>query len=189
MKTKAIVASLCAVLLVTVSVLGTMAYLTSHDAVTNTFTVGNVAITLDEAKVNPDGTVVTNADRVKANMYHLIPGHEYTKDPVIHVDSDSEDCWLFIKLENGLEDIIVDNTSIEAQIAANGWEIIDSTENIYAYKSIVSGGTDIAVFEEFQLNGDAELAEYENANITVTGYAVQADGFSTAIDAWTAANL
>ena len=84
-KTKALMLVLCAVLLVTASVLGTMAYLTSTDEVVNTFTVGQVAITLDEAKVNPDGTAVTPAERVKANAYHLLPGHAYTKDPTVHV--------------------------------------------------------------------------------------------------------
>ena len=56
-KSKALLMTLCAVLLVAASVLGTMAYLTSTDEVENTFTVGNVKIALDEAKVNADGTV------------------------------------------------------------------------------------------------------------------------------------
>ena len=39
-KRKALLLSLCAVLLVAVSVMGTIAYLTSTDNVANTFTVG-----------------------------------------------------------------------------------------------------------------------------------------------------
>lgn len=39
-KSKALLLTLCAVLLVAASVLGTMAYLTSTDTVTNTFTIG-----------------------------------------------------------------------------------------------------------------------------------------------------
>ena len=54
-KSKAILMALCAVLLVAASVMGTLAYLTSTDTVTNTFTVGNVQIKLDEAKVNEEG--------------------------------------------------------------------------------------------------------------------------------------
>lgn len=84
-KTKALLMSLCAVLLVAASVLGTMAYLTDSKDVKNTFTVGNVSIDLDEAKVNTDGTVVTGADRVKTNSYKLLPGHTYTKDPTVTV--------------------------------------------------------------------------------------------------------
>lgn len=103
-KSKALLLTLCAVLLVAASVLGTMAYLTSTDSVKNTFTVGKVAITLDEAKVNGNGEpinkqdeVVTDlaaAERVKANTYKLMPGHTYTKDPTIHVDANSEDCFI-----------------------------------------------------------------------------------------------
>ncbi len=70
---KALLLSLCAVLLVTASVLGTMAYLTSQDQVVNTFTVGNVAITLDEKDV--DNSTPGENDRDKANAYKLMPGH------------------------------------------------------------------------------------------------------------------
>lgn len=54
-KTKALTLSLCAVLLVVTTVFATMAYLTSQDSVNNTFTVGKVEITLDEAQVNDYG--------------------------------------------------------------------------------------------------------------------------------------
>ena len=52
----------CAVMLVSLSVGATLAYLTGKDEVVNTFTVGNVQIKLDEAKVNTDGTYVTDHD-------------------------------------------------------------------------------------------------------------------------------
>ena len=188
-KTKALVLALCAVLLVVASVMGTMAYLTSQDTVTNTFTVGKVAITLDEAKVDEYGAVDATADsRVKANTYKLIPGHNYTKDPTVHVDANSESCWLFVKLQNGLNPI-VDNTTIEAQMVANGWTVLDAANNIYAYKDIVAAGANKVVFESFKLKGDAEVARYANADIIVTAYAVQADNFATAQAAWEAAKF
>lgn len=89
-KTKALLMSLCAVLLVAASVLGTMAYLTDSKDVKNTFTVGNVAIKLDEAKVDEMGNLVKNqdgtlADRVTQNAYKLLPGHTYVKDPTVTV--------------------------------------------------------------------------------------------------------
>ena len=80
----------CALLLVAAGVFGTLAYLTGTDTVNNTFTVGNVKITLDEAKVTTDGTPVEGADRVKANEYHLLPGHTYTKDPTVTVKTDEQ---------------------------------------------------------------------------------------------------
>lgn len=193
-KTKALVTALCAVLLVVASVMGTMAYLTSQDTVKNTFTVGNVKITLDEKDVDNDQntadnvTLPTGEVRDKANKYHLIPGHTYVKDPTVHVDANSESCWLFVKLENGLKDI-VDTKTIEAQMAENGWTVLDAANNIYAYRDIVAAGANKVVFESFKLKGDAEVARYANANITVTAYAVQADGLATAQAAWDGANF
>lgn len=89
-KTKALLMSLCAVLLVAASVLGTMAYLKDSEVVKNTFTVGNVAIKLDEAKVDDMGNLVKNqdgtlADRVTQNEYKLLPNHTYVKDPTVTV--------------------------------------------------------------------------------------------------------
>ena len=91
-KSKALLLALCAVLLVAASVLGTMAYLTSQAEVTNTFTVGSVSITLDEAPVDENGEATTGT-RVTENSYKLMPGHKYDKDPTIHVAANSEDCW------------------------------------------------------------------------------------------------
>lgn len=184
----------CAVLLVVSSVLGTMAYLTSQDQVTNTFTVGKVAITLDEAAVNPDGTYISNKDnRVDQNEYHLLPGHSYTKDPVVHVDAASENCWLFVRVENNIKNIEAwDAKAIEAQMTDLGWTLVDSETNVYAYKNIVEAGQNISVFESFKIAGCLDydtLAHYDGKNIVVTAYAVQSDGFSTAKEAWTAAGF
>ena len=97
-RSKALLLTLCAVLLVTASVLGTLAFLTSTDGVENTFTVGSVNITLDEAKVKTDGTPVEGAARVKANEYHLLPGHTYTKDPTVTVKDGSESAYVRLKV-------------------------------------------------------------------------------------------
>lgn len=92
-KSKALLLTLCAVLLVAASVLGTMAYLTSTDTVTNTFTVGKVEIKLDETDVtNPTGS------RVQANSYKLMPGTTYTKDPTVTVLKGSEESYVRMKV-------------------------------------------------------------------------------------------
>ena len=111
-KFKALLVVACALLLVAASVFGTMAYLTSTTGeVKNTFTVGNVAITLDEAKVNVNGNPVdadgkevalAKAPRVTGNAYKLIPSHKYTKDPTVHVTDGSEDAYvrMNVKVKN-----------------------------------------------------------------------------------------
>lgn len=97
-KSKALLLTLCAVLLIAASVLGTMAYLTSTDTVTNTFTVGKVEIKLDEAKVTADGIPVEGAARVTENSYKLMPGNTYTKDPTVTVKAGSEESYVRMKV-------------------------------------------------------------------------------------------
>lgn len=93
-----------AVLLVSLSVGATLAYLTSTDEVKNTFTVGQVKILLDEADVyelGDDGATrenlgknKTDAPRVDKNSYKFMPGHDLDKDPKVTVQAGSEDCYV-----------------------------------------------------------------------------------------------
>ncbi len=106
-KSKALLLTLCAVLLVAASVLGTMAYLTSSAEVKNTFTVGKVEIKLDEAKVNADGIPEEGAARVTANSYKLMPSRTYTKDPTVTVLKGSEESYVRMKVTfNNAKEII-----------------------------------------------------------------------------------
>lgn len=200
-KKKVFLTVLCAATLVVASVLGTMAFLTSKTAtVDNTFTVGNVAITLDEAKTNDNGNgkPVEGAARVTENTYKLIPGHEYTKDPTIHVAAGSENSYVFVKVVNGLADAEAatdDNyKNVAAQMKANGWQQLTvkgtTVANVYYKESPVAAGNDITVFEKFKAKNDLtneQLQTLGTKHITVIGYAIQADGFNTAAAAWEAA--
>lgn len=216
-KTKKILAlALAAVMLVSATVAVTVAYLTSiTETVNNTFTVGNVVITLDEAVVDlygdpcvkeEDGTLtkvdtVAEADRDTANQYKLIPGHTYVKDPTVHVQANSEECYVFIKVANGIEDIVVageEDGTIEAQILVN-WNVVDEDEGIYVYKDTVPTSatvTNLVVFESFTVADDAVLTNAAGnplysaeTPVTVQAYAIQADGFDIAVDADLAAML
>lgn len=197
MKTRSKVLGLAvgAVALVGASVMGTMAYLTSQDEVVNTFTVGNVAITLDEADVDNS---TAGADRDQANSYKLMPGHTYTKDPIVHVDSTSENCYLFVKVDNQIAAIEAE-TTVAQQMAAKGWVAVDGATGVYVYTqndalAVVEGGSNVTVFDNFTVAGTVDnttLATYENKTITVNAYAIQADGFEgkTASQIWTAAGF
>lgn len=177
-KTKALVLALCAVLLVVTTVFVTMAFLTSEDSVQNTFTVGEVTISLDELDVDDSDNDGFTTDRDKANEYKLIPGKTYTKDPTIHVGAKSEPCYLFVKVENGLENAEADgSTTIAAQMTANGWSLVDGETNIYVYNQIVSKNTDVVVFSSFTIDGETVVANFKDAKINVTAYAIQAEGF------------
>lgn len=184
---KALLAALCVAAIVTVSVFATLAYFTDTQTVTNTFTVGNVTITMDEAKVTEYGVAVADAERVTENSYKLIPGQTYGKDPTVHVAADSEDCWLFVKVENGLASV---EHTIARQLAANGWTPVAGETNVYGYRTRVAGGAEIPVFTQFTVDEDADadaLQAVRDASIALTAYAVQAVGLDTAAEAWRAA--
>ena len=201
-KRKALLLSLCAVLLVVASVMGTMAYLTSTDTVTNTFSVGKVEIELDEAKVDKYGTEVPNADRVKANEYLLVPGQEYTKDPTVHVKPVSEDSYIFVKVDNAIAKLEADSVEggyqqITQQIIGNDWnQLTDADGNnvagvyyrVYAPTTTPTADTNYPVFGNFKLkdNADKETGVWGAANttITVTAYAIQKAGTGTPAEAW-----
>ena len=190
---------LCAILLVGATIAGTVAYLTDIDnEVTNTFAVGKVVITMDEAAVNEYGELLYETDgttpkaRVLANTYKLVPGRSYKKDPTVHVQSDSEDCYIFVKIDNQIKDL-VDNTTIEAQILAKGWTALDGVSGVY-YKEWAKGSTevDLVVFENFKIKADvvaATLNNYAGKTVKVTAYAIQKFGFDTANAAWTGGNF
>ena len=80
MTKKRFVAILLCVTLVALAAIGaTFAYLTDTKTVDNTFTMGNVAIKLDETDIkNPTGA------RVTSNEYNVYPGAVVTKDPIVH---------------------------------------------------------------------------------------------------------
>lgn len=184
-------AMFCAVVLVAGSIAGTIAYLTSQQTITNTFTVGNVTITLDEAPVDANGQATSGSRVASGNEYKLFPGKEYDKDPTIHVDSQSEDCWLFVRVVNELA-AIEGGTTISAQMTANGWKAVSGETNVYYLETTRSANANVVIFEHFTIadNVDnATLATYQGKTIVVTAYAVQADGFDTAKAAWDAANF
>ena len=191
---KALTLVLCAVLLVCASVMGTLAYLKSTtDVVKNTFTVGNVVITLDETDVDEYGAKDTE-NRVTANTYKLIPGHTYIKVPVIHIQEGSEACYVFVRVVDELAKI-EDTSTVAEQMTANGWAQLPDldgidVENIW-YKATAidarAAAVDVAVFGTFTVAGTADVSAYANKTITVQAYAVQADGFASAVAAYTAA--
>lgn len=210
-RSKALLLTLCAVLLVAATIFGTMAYLTSTDTVTNTFTVGKVNIKLDEAKANPDGTLVEGAERVKANSYKLLPGHTYNKDPMVTVLGGSESSYVKMTVTfskaNELDAIFAPDganlTSIFSGYDAANWIAKGNTKDAAAntrtyefwYKEAVAAPTaDVALdalFDSITVPGTitgAQLATIEGMTITVNAYAIQADGFADAAAAWAAFN-
>ena len=208
---KALLFTFCAVLLVVASVLGTMAYLTSSDTVTNTFTVGKVQIKLDEAIIDSEtgkAKTGTDAGRTdKEQSYKLVPGRVVDKDPTITVIADSEESYIRMLLT-----VTYDNDADEVLAKADyqSWFDFDTTNwsagNII--KTIKTDKTTTRVYE-FRYNGtfakatadtkvaslftaitvpgtltNEDIGKLENLKIVAEAHAIQAEGFASADDAW-----
>lgn len=169
---KLLVLGLCMTMIACISITATLAYFTDKtEVVNNTFTVGNIDIELDEAPVDEDG-IEMEGTRVIENEYQLFPGSGYDKDPTVHVIANSEDCWLFAKVENGILAIEDDYSyvneagktitlgTIHDQILANGWVLLETDAegaNYYAYTKIVNKATadqDVVLFTNFAITGE-----------------------------------
>lgn len=176
---KLVVAMLAVTLLIGCAIGGTVAWLTDKTtAVTNTFTYGDINITLAET---------TGTD------YKIIPGKDINKDPKVTVKANSEACWLFVKVEEK-------GTFVANKVTysiADGWTKGDGTnipENVY-YREVdaVTADTDFAVLEGNKVTVSDTLTKEDiknitNPTLTFTAYAVQKDAAQTAADAWAIAN-
>lgn len=165
-----------AALALTVVVGSTLAYLiASSNRVENTFTIGDVGITLTET---------TGSD------YKLTPGAAVTKDPTVTVKAKSEACWVFVKITHSTD---FDNLCIYS--TADGWTALEGESGVY-YQRIEKApvNTRLAVLKDNTVTiRDTVTEEQLNAitakpTLTVYAYAIQADGLANAKIAWQALN-
>lgn len=215
-RTKALLLVLCALMLVTTSVMGTVAYLTSTAGVANTFTVGDIAIKLDETAVGADGKAVEPAARTEEGNkdVKLIPGRTITKDPTVWVRKGSEPAYIRMKvtISNYAALKSIFGESFLPQDYVEGWDkttwvptndvATDNTKDTatyeFRYKEIYTAPIDNivdfaqlpALFQTFTLPGEGigntELATLEGLTITVVAEAIQAETFANADAAWAA---
>ena len=167
---------------------GTIAWLTANsNTVTNTFTTSDVTISLAET---------TGAD------YKMVPGATIAKDPKVTVQKGSEDCYLFVKIE---ETNRIANASYNYfdYSVASGWTALDGVTGVY-YRT-VDNLTNAASDAEYPVLADNQVTISQNVTKTdmaaakdnapklkFTAYAVQsanltdqnADNTVDAKDAW-----
>lgn len=119
-----------AVLLVCILAIGgTIAYLTSHSELENTFTVGQIS-PINPDKNGPTGSEIpekdkTDESKLKGNLYEpswvkdskLLPSATIDKDPYVGVGAGSEACEVYVYVENTM----TNNDHIYFTINA-GWE-------------------------------------------------------------------
>ena len=188
------------VMLFAVTTAGTLAWLKDDtDPVVNTFTVGDIEITLTET-FNKD----TNDDgKDDAWEAKLIPGTDLDKDPVVTVKAGSEACYVFVKVEETnwtLTDVTytIDDTVWDELDGFNGvyWTTVDSLVDatsdlplnvLTSEKVFVSDGLTKTEIEALDTDKDGTIEESELPKLTFTAYAVQLENVDDEVEAWTIA--
>lgn len=164
---RAFIALLALVLVIGCVAGGTVAWLVAKtDTVVNTFTYGNINITLAE-------TTGTN--------YKVIPGTVIEKDPKVTIKAGSEACYLFVKVEK-----VGTFTGISYEIA-DGWTELESGV-YYRLVDAVTADTSFEVIKGNEITVSETLTK-ENIpsaqpTLKITAYAVQKENIPDAKTAW-----
>ncbi len=179
---------LACVLCVCIGIGGTLAWLTATTTpVVNTFTVGDINITLAET-TGPN--------------YNFVPGDKIAKDPKVTVTANSEACYLFIHVTDA-NNTIADannNNKIINWAVATGWTAVDghngywcrevsasATDSTFAVLTdgIADDGKDGSVTVSTEVTKEMVAGLTTNKpTITVTAAAVQKDNVADVAAAW-----
>lgn len=168
---------------------GTLAYLVAEsNSVTNTFTYGDVQIELWETDLSGKKTD-------KGVVYpNIVPGDAVDKNPTVTVTANSEACYVYVMVTNGM---VLDGKTIATYTPNSAWTKVgeSGTTSLYCYNEIVpkaDTNTDLtAVFNELTFDSALTVSDIEklkenaDAKITVNAYAHQAD--NTTVDVANAA--
>lgn len=182
-KAKVAVLIVSLILVIGLCIGGTLAWLIANpDPAVNTFTYGDINIELDETDTELD-----DDDDPNTNEYKMLPGEEIAKDPVITVKAESEELWLFVKLEKS------DNFDDFLEYATEeGWEALEGEDGVYyrhvTAEEVATADKKFHVLEEDKVTvKESVTKEMLNSldfgetptypTLTVTAYAVQYSGF------------
>lgn len=184
---RGLVLVLALALIVGVAVGATFAWLTAKtDPVVNTFTYGDINITLAES---------TGSD------YKIIPGVNIGKDPKVTVKAGSEACWLFVKVEEEkwpeLTYVNKDGKAVRKvnYDIADGWMKGDGTSipaNVY-YREVAAddANQEFPVLKDNKITVSDTLTKIDinekltgTPKLSITAYAIQKDGMDSAAMAW-----
>ena len=199
MKKKAIVAVVALVLVLCCAMGGTLAWLVAKtDPVVNTFTYGDINISLWEHELNEDGLTLSTEvfTETEQTGFKMIPGNKIEKDPTVTVKADSEASWLFVKIveSDNFDDFMTYGV-------ASGWTFFntiatgdkidtDTNDGYVIYRQVddtigKQQNTNFAVLNNNEVlvkntvtKGMLNAEDFEKPTLTFTAYAVQQDNLT-----------
>lgn len=211
MKKKILALSMCIALAAIAIVGASLAYFTDTKTATNTFTMGNVQIKLDETNVNdPEG------DRVTSNVYNVYPGAVVTKDPIVHnIGKNGAYIRATVNVSNWMNLVgayypdfkeTFPNDGYKAALnllvdeLGEGWSVVGveagdvftigqfDAKFILKYDGVLASGADTtAMFQTVTIPTGIDNANADSFDeVKVVAQAIQADGFDTWEEAFAA---
>ena len=211
MKKKILALSMCIALAAIAIVGASLAYFTDTKTATNTFTMGNVQIKLDETNVNdPEG------DRVTSNVYNVYPGAVVTKDPIVHnIGKNGAYIRATVNVSNWMNLVgayypdfkeTFPNDGYKAALnllvgeLGEGWSVVGveagdvftigqfDAKFILKYDGVLASGADTtAMFQTVAIPAGIDNANADSFDeVKVVAQAIQADGFDTWEEAFAA---
>lgn len=209
-RNRILLTAVAALLLVVMSVAGTMAYLVANTPkVENTFTTSDIGLILKEHPLKitdgkTDGkTIDKNATPVDAvTEYKMVPGDTLQKDPFVTVDANSVDCWVFVEILETYNTLPSNSEKkyINYDVDTTSWTKLDGVEpktkgaTVYYYSAndaTVKAGETKYILDDNQVIVDTAVLEIDmtaaNTNkpqLTFYAYAIQKANVNDAATAW-----
>lgn len=207
MKKKLMAIALAVCVVAVLAAGASLAYFTDQTkAANNTFTMGNVKITLDETDLTKDNGSRTPEGNTYTNLY---PGMDMDKDPIVH-NVGKNDAWVrvIVRVTNGaafmdqFKDTQYGEFPLEGLTHGLGedWQIVESKKDdatndmVYTivYNTVLKHGESTpAVFEKLYIpatfgNGEMAAITYKNANkesvngftMSIHAEAIQSEGLN-----------
>lgn len=195
------VLALALVLLLGCGIGGTIAWLTANSGtVTNTFTVGDINITLQEYPFKVENGVTSTSELDKSatpvqtiNTYKVVPGGSQPKEPFVTVVANSENCYVYVCVDNNLtidQKVVVTydiNTTDWVQVATKTDDTTGAVTTLYRYKDIVTmsdADQDKTVFTKVEYDdgiqkdvdsNNLKIGQLKDKTIVLNAFAHQSD--------------
>lgn len=178
-----LVLALSVVIIAVTFIAPTFSWLSAEsEQVVNTFAGGTISVKLDEAPVDEKGHKIFG-DRVAGNSYKYVAGSVLDKDPTPTVLKGSDECYVFLCIENDLNDLFSLNINTEK------WTLVakEDGKSLYAYFTRIDASkadedvTPEPIFTKVTVSQDLTADDIEalgERQLAVTAYAVQTEALS-----------
>lgn len=204
-KKKFLIGAVAACLAVVMAIGGTIACLTDHETVKNTFTFGKVDVVLTEESNSEKGyTPGTDNGNGGFSYDHVKPGIAYSKAVTVGLESDSENSHVFVEIvikdadkiwdaygKHGYDPTVMltDMTTERSRELSNDSVVSNKYEwsgDVCTYREVYYFGTHDANWTEQVFDG-VKLPEWFDSNdvenlgeleLEVKAYAVQSEGIA-----------